>query len=87
MRYVPLAYAVRGEGGDENVPTVVPALAPNQPYSVEHGLIKDELISRANHTDGLFRNNNTTVYFELEEATRGTQYAATIKPCQRTCNG
>ena len=37
-------------------------------------------------THRLFRNDNATVYFKLEETSRGTQYAATIKPCQRTRN-
>ena len=34
-----------------------------------------------------FRNDNAQVYHYMEEATRGTIYAASIKPSQRTKNG
>jgi hypothetical protein len=35
----------------------------------------------------LYRADNAAVYYKLEEATRGTSYAACIKPFQRTKNG
>ena len=35
----------------------------------------------------LKRDDNAQVYYKLEEATRGTQYAATIKPFQKRRNG
>lgn len=84
VRHVPLVCVMRE---DENAPATVPVLAPNQPYSIEYGLIEDKLIARADHTDGLFRNNNMTACFKLEEAARGAQCAATIKPFQRAHNG
>ena len=83
-RCVPLAYVIRD---DVNVPAAVPTLATNQPYLTEHGSIESELIARADHGHGLFRNDNAQVYYKLEEATRGTQYAATIKPFQRRRGG
>ena len=83
-RCVPLAYVIRD---DTDVPAVVPTLATNQPYSTEHGSIEFELIARADHGHGLFRDDNAQVYYKLEEATRGTQYAATIKPFQRRRSG
>ena len=46
-----------------------------------------ELIARAAHTHALFRDDNSVVYYHLEEATRGTSYAASIKPFQRGNNG
>ena len=46
-----------------------------------------DLVERASHTHGLFREDNASLYFKLEEATRGTTYAATINPYQRTKNG
>ena len=46
-----------------------------------------ELIARASHTHALFRNDNSDLYFLLEEATQGTQYAASIKPFQRHRDG
>ena len=64
-----------------------PALAPSEPYSLEHGSVKQELVARASHTHALFREDNSDVYYKLEEATRGTLYAASIKPFQRVKQG
>jgi hypothetical protein len=50
-------------------------------------VIEIELIARASHGHLLFREDNLTVYYKLEEATRATSYAALIKPYQRTKNG
>ena len=65
------------------VPGPAPTLAPNQPHSTEHGSVEGELIARASHTLALFRDDNSVVYYQLEEAIRGTSYAASIKPFQR----
>jgi hypothetical protein len=46
-----------------------------------------ELIARASHGHPLFREDNSAMYYKIEEATRGTPYAASIKPFQRTKNG
>lgn len=82
-RTIPLAYVIRM---DTAVPAA-PALATNQPYATEHGSVEGELIARASHTHPLFRDDNAQVYFLLEEATRSTGYAASIKPYQRAKNG
>ena len=79
IRNIPLAYVVRE---DSNVPAVCPPLATNQPFSEEHGSIKDDLINRASHDDELFRDDNASVYFKLEEATWGTSYVDLIKTFQ-----
>lgn len=84
MSYNPLAYIVCDE---VNLLATAPPLTTNQPYSSKHGLIKAELIARASHDDALFRDDNAQVYFKLEEATRGTQYADAIKPFQQLRNG
>ena len=42
---------------------------------------------RASHTHALFHDDNVTVYHHLEEATRSTFYAASIKPYQHAKNG
>ena len=39
------------------------------------------------HTHALFRNDNSDLYFLLEEATRGSKYATSIKPFQRHRDG
>ena len=79
-RNILLAYIIRDE---PNPPAVAPPLAPGQPHSVEHGYVEAELIARASHTHTLFRNDNSDLYFLLEEATRSTPYAASIKPFQQ----
>ena len=81
---IPLAYIIQAE---PNPPAVAPPLAPGQPHSVEHGSVEAELIARASHTHTLFRNDNSDLYFLLEEATRSTSYAASIRPFQQYRDG
>ena len=83
-RHIPLAYVIR-----ENVvvPMPCPALDNNQPYSEVHGSVEEDLINRADHTHGLYREDNALVYFKLEEATRGTAQADTISPYQKKKDG
>ena len=92
MRVIPLSYVIRET---ETVPAAAPQLATVaitlgggvHPYSVEHGSVEDELIARGSHIHPLFRNDNAQVYHFLEEATRGTIYAASIKPSQSRKDG
>ena len=79
-RTIPLAYVIRI---DPQVPGPVPTLAPNQQHSTEHGSAEGELIARVSHTHALSRDDNSVVYYHMEEATRGTSYAASIKPFQK----
>ena len=81
---IPLAYVIRI---DPQVPGPAPTLAPNQPHSTEHGSVEGELIARASHTHALFRDDNSVVYYHLEEATKGTSYAASIKSFQKVKDG
>ena len=81
---IPLAYVIQI---DPQVPGLAPPFAANQPHSTEHGSVEGELIARAAHTHALFRDDNSVVYYHLEEATRGTSYAASIKPFQRGKDG
>ena len=83
-RIIPLAYVVRI---DPQVPGPAATLAPNQPHSSEHGSVEGELIARASHTHAPIRDDNSVVYYHLEEATRGTSYAASIKPFQKVKDG
>jgi hypothetical protein len=83
IRLIPLAYVVR-----ETVPVPSPtALANDLPYSTLHGSVEGEMIARTSHTHPLFRDDNSAVYYLLEEATCGTSYAPTIKPYQCTKHG
>ena len=84
VRGIPLAYITR----EDAVPVGnAPPLATGKSYSDEHGSVAGELVARATHNHPMFRTDNNQVYFELEEATRGTQYAATIRPSNRNHNG
>ena len=65
-RNIPLAYIIRDE---PNPPAAAPPLAVGQPHTIEHGSIEAELIAQASHTHALFRDDNSNLYFLLEEAT------------------
>ena len=84
VRMMPSAYVTRK---DEDVPAVAPPLQAGQPHSEVHGSIEGEMIARASHTHAMFRDDNAAVYYALEEVTRSTSYAASMKPFQRTKNG
>jgi hypothetical protein len=84
VRTIPLCYVIRET---VNVPAVAPALAQNQPHSSEHESVTGELVARASHEHAFFRDDNASMYHYLEEATRSTAYAASIKPFQRRKDG
>ena len=79
-RMIPLAYVILFHS---QVPCNAPPLAVNQPHSTEHGSVEGELVARAAHTHAPYRDDNSVVYYHLEEATMGMSYAASIKPSQR----
>ena len=83
-RTIPYSYVTRES---EAVPADVPALATNKPHSEEHGSVEGDLVARASHVHPLYRDDNSAVYYFLEEATRGTSYAASLKPYQRAKDG
>ena len=51
------------------------------------GSIINELIARLTHADPLYKADTTSVYSMMEEATRGTIYASTVKPYSRKKDG
>ncbi len=84
VRSIPLAYVIRATvdvGGN------APALATNKPHSTEHGSVEGELVARASHDHPLYREDNSEVYYHLEESLRGTSYAPSLKPFQRAKDG
>ena len=83
-RNIPLAYIIHDE---PKPPAAAPPLAVGQPHSIEHGSVEAELIARASHTHALFHDDNSDLYFLLEEVTRGTLNAASLKPFQQTKDG
>ena len=78
-RMIPLAYVIREHA---NPPGTAPPRANSQPHSEEHRSVEMDMIMRASHDHAPFRGDNAKVYFKLEEATRLTMYAASIKPYQ-----
>lgn len=83
-RMVPLSYVIRA---NRDVPAAAPALENGQPHSGEHKSVEAELVARTSHTHALYRDDNAKVYHYLEEATRSTPYAASIKPHQKGKDG
>ena len=69
------------------VPAADPEMAPNQPYSIEHGSIIQKMIQSYSHYHTLYATDNTTVYDELDTALRVTKYHATIAPSRRRRDG
>lgn len=83
-RTIPLAYVTRGE---VLVSPTCPDLASNAPHSEQYGSVEMDLVARSSHNHPMYRDDNLSVYYDLEEATRGTSYAASIKPYQRAKDG
>jgi hypothetical protein len=83
-RNIPLSYLTRDDVDPPNPP---PPLMNNRAYSTEHGSVEMELVARASHNHAAFRDDNLKLYHYLEEATRGTFYAASLKPYQRGKDG
>ena len=63
---VPLVYIIRDE---PNPRAAALPLAVGQPHYTKHGSVEAELIAQASHTHALFRDDNSDLYFLLEEAT------------------
>ena len=70
-----------------NVAVDVSDLEAGQPHSVLHGSIEGGMTHRFSHTHALYRNDNLKLFNLLEEATRGTKWANTIKPFARQQDG
>ena len=83
VREIPLAYIIR----PEVAALPIGAISVGSPHSQEHGAIELELIVHASHTHALFQEDNSALYYKVDEATRGTAYGASIKPYQRTKDG
>ena len=69
------------------VPAAIPNLVAHRPYAAKYGLVEAELVARATHDHPLYQDDKASIYYLLEEATRFTLYAASIKPFQRTKDG
>ena len=84
IRKAPLLYMIRDL---VTVPTEVEdPLLVGKAYGSSDSII-DEIFAHLTHADPLFKVNNAAVYSMLEEATRGTVYASTVKPHSRMKDG
>ena len=91
VRKVPLLYIIREnvevQPEDGNDPdTAYDPLMPTKAFGAS-GSILDDLIKRSSHIHPLFKNDNATVFGHIEEASRGSIYATTIKPFSRSKDG
>ena len=83
-RTIPLSYVIRDT---VDVPRDAPALMPNQPYTAEYESVEEEMIARATHTRPLYRDDNASLYFYLEEATHSNMYTSSIQPYSQRKDG
>ena len=79
-RYVPLSYVIRPK---EAVSALCPPLFMDQPYSDMHRSVEGDMIACVSHSSGLYKTDNASAYYKLEEATRSTIYVASIAPFQK----
>jgi hypothetical protein len=84
VRTIPLSYVTR-----ETALASRPASdhRENLPHCEEFESIEEELVAQALHTHPLYVEDNEQLYYCLEEAVRGTQYASTLKSFQQMKNG
>eukprot|EP00957_Ditylum_brightwellii_P112086 8546657-Ditylum_brightwellii.AAC.1 len=59
----------------------------NLPHGEEFNSIEEELVAQALHMHPLYCDDNAAVYYCLEEAVQGTQFASSLKPFQQVKNG
>ena len=84
VREVPLLYVIRDKVAV--TPEADDPLNGSHAYGESRSVL-DELIERLSHTHPLFKSDNAAVYSMLEEATRGSVYASSIKTYSRSKNG
>ena len=83
VRNIPLSWIIRE---DALPPNPLPALAPGKPHTPGNSIVDDAVLMYS-HDNPLFDMDNTTVFSTVEQATRGTQQAATVKPHGRKMDG
>ena len=83
-RGAPLSYVVRTNAVPQGP---LPPTATDSPHTEANGSVENDLVEFATHDHPLFRDDSKKVYFYLEEASRGTSYAASLKPFQADKDG
>ena len=68
-------------------PVVAPALVDDQSFSLECGLVAQEIVHRLSHVGDDYCADNKTLFSQLVTATLGTSYASIITCIKRAKNG
>jgi hypothetical protein len=82
VRNIPLAYVTRIDA----TPGVLPERSEDRAHSFDKSVIED-LVDNASHKHARYNDDNSKVYYFLEEATRGTECASALKPHQKKKDG
>ena len=69
---------------DKSAVPAAEALAPDQPYSTEHGSVDEEMFQRLAHAGCQFKADKANGLSHLVTATIGTIYATTLSPFKRS---
>ena len=87
VRNCPIIYVIRSDPNvpDENEDQI--DVANGRAYSIQAGSVIQEMIRRLSHDHPLYSSDNNLVYSLLDEATRGTIYAPTVKPYSKNKDG
>ena len=83
-RNISLYYVIRKS---DTVTGVEPTMARGKSNPEKHGSVEKELIKISSNTHPYFKEDNSKVYFYIEEAKSTTCYAASINPLQNNNNG
>jgi hypothetical protein len=83
IRTIPLSYITRDK---VRVSDDIGERAVGKPHTVDGSVVSD-LTIRASHNHPLYGDDNAQIFFYLEEATRSTQYASSLKPYQKAQDG
>ena len=76
VRHIPLAHVIY----IQITPGAIGVQQAYKPFYEAAESVEAELIERASHNHALYRDDNAKVYHHIEEASRGTVYAASIQP-------
>ena len=86
--HLPLGYVIRKDAAVERDPTDADAqLLPNKCYSEKHGSLRNELIARCTHNDGVYDTNKEIVYNFMREALTGTKWSSILKQHEKSKDG
>ena len=85
VRDTPLTYLIRTNVAVQ--PEAAVPLLAGCAYSEAAGSVIQELVMRLEHAGPLYNLDNSKLYSMVEEATRGTTYAPSVRPFARTKDG